>query len=331
MIEKIPTLHMSREDWLLERRRSIGGSDAGAILGLNRYRSPYTVWAEKTGRLPEQEDNEAMRQGRDLEDYVARRFAEKSGKRVERYNYLLRNTDAPHLHANIDRRVVGEKAGLECKTASALSLKSYKGGQFPESYYVQCAAYLAVTGWQRWYLAALVLNKAFYIYQITTVEGDPLPAWCESSVYVSREELAALTEYAAAFWEDYIASDAPPPADGSESTTDTMKAVLGEGIGGTADLFGREGLLEEWDSLQQQKRELSLRQMQIKQTLMQDLGHAEAGVCGDWRVFWTQQKRAALSSEKLRRAYPNINLGKGMVCKTFRRFTVQKGENYGAD
>jgi len=174
MIEKISTLGMSREAWLLERRKSIGGSDAGAILGLNPYRSPYALWAEKTGRLPEQEDTEAMRQGRDLEAYVADRFSEKSGKRVERYNYLLRSSDAPHLHANIDRRVIGEKSGLECKTASALNMKSYIGGQFPESYYVQCVAYLAVTGWERWYLAALVLNKAFFIYQITTVVSAPV-------------------------------------------------------------------------------------------------------------------------------------------------------------
>lgn len=308
MIEKIPTLHMSREDWLLERRRSIGGSDAGAILGLNRYRSPYTVWAEKTGRLPEQEDNEAMRQGRDLEDYVARRFAEKSGKRVERYNYLLRNTDAPHLHANIDRRVVGEKAGLECKTASALSLKSYKGGQFPESYYVQCAAYLAVTGWQRWYLAALVLNKAFYIYQITTVEGDPLPAWCESSVYVSPKELAALTEYAAAFWENYIASDAPPPADGSESTTDTMKTVLGDDTGGEIELFGRDKDLARYFVLASEKKDIERNMEKIKQTVMQDMGSAARAFCGNYNVSFASQTRQALDRKLLQKRYPHIDL-----------------------
>lgn len=43
------------------------------------------------------------------------------------------------------------KEGMrECKTASALSMKLYAGGEFPESYYAQCVAYLAVTGWERW-------------------------------------------------------------------------------------------------------------------------------------------------------------------------------------
>ena len=331
MIEKISTLHMSRAGWLAERRGSIGGSDAGAILGLNPYRSPYAVWAEKTGRLPEQEDNEAMRKGRDLEEYTARRFVEKTGKRVERCNYLLRNTDAPHLHANIDRRVLGEKAGLECKTASALRLKSYRGGQFPESYYVQCAAYLAVTGWQRWYLAALVLGRAFHIYQITTVENDPRPPWCESSIYAGPEELSALKEFVSRFWEDYVEKDTPPPPDGAESTTAALGAVYSGGDGGQVELFGRTGILEEWDCLQAQRKELQIRQAQIKQTLMQDLGSAGAGICGDWSVQWTQQKRGTLSPEKLRRAYPNIDLGKGMVCKTFRRFSIRKGDTYGTN
>ena len=50
---------MSREDWLFERKGGIGGSDAGAIIGVNPYRSPYSVWADKLGKLPEIPDNEA--------------------------------------------------------------------------------------------------------------------------------------------------------------------------------------------------------------------------------------------------------------------------------
>lgn len=325
MMNKIPTLHISRDAWLRERLGSIGGSDAGAILGLNPYRSRYTVWAEKTGRLPEQDDNEAMRQGRDLEAYVAHRFTEKSGKRVERYNYLLRNTDAPYLHANIDRRVIGEKSGLECKTASALASKIYRGGQFPESYYAQCVTYLAVTGWERWYLAVLVLNKSFFIFQMTTFPDDICPEWCESSVFVSQEEIASLKEFAADFWERYVLTDIPPGVDGSGSTSQTISAMYGCPVDESIQLLGREDLLLEWDRLKQQKHEIQFRQNQIRQILMQDLGQASEGLCGDWKVLWREQKRGSVSLEKLRKTYPNINLGRVMICRTFRRFSIQKG------
>ena len=136
-IERIPTAGMSREAWLAERKLALGGSDMGAILGLNAYRSAVNVWADKLGLIEGTEDNEAMRIGRDLEGYVASRFSESSGLRVQAYNYLLRD-HANHLSANIDRRVLGEPAGLECKTASALSEGKYRGGSYPESYYAQC-------------------------------------------------------------------------------------------------------------------------------------------------------------------------------------------------
>ena len=105
-LTRISTRSMSRQAWLAERRKTIGGSDAAGIVGLSRYATPYTVWADKTGRLPEQEDNEAMRQGRDLEEYVAKRWEESTGKRVRRSNALLYNPSYLFAHADIDRTVV---------------------------------------------------------------------------------------------------------------------------------------------------------------------------------------------------------------------------------
>ena len=79
---RVSTKGMAREAWLEARRGSLGGSDAAAVLGVNPYASPYSLWAEKTGRVPEKPDNEAMRLGRDLEDYVVRRWQEKTGKKT---------------------------------------------------------------------------------------------------------------------------------------------------------------------------------------------------------------------------------------------------------
>lgn len=81
MIHKISTKGMSRDEWLQLRQKTIGGSDAAAIIGLNKWETPYSVWAEKTGRIAHTEDNEAMRTGRDLEEYVAKRFEEATGKK----------------------------------------------------------------------------------------------------------------------------------------------------------------------------------------------------------------------------------------------------------
>lgn len=111
---------MSRDEWLEARKMGIGGSDAGAILGLNPYSSPTRVFLDKTGQAEPQADNYAMKIGRDLEDYVARLFTEETGKKVRRRNAMLINDSYPFAVANVDREVVGEKSLLECKTTSKL-------------------------------------------------------------------------------------------------------------------------------------------------------------------------------------------------------------------
>ena len=46
------TLDMSHQEWLEDRKRGIGGSDVATVLGLNKYKSPYQLWLEKTGHAP---------------------------------------------------------------------------------------------------------------------------------------------------------------------------------------------------------------------------------------------------------------------------------------
>jgi putative phage-type endonuclease len=307
MMQKISTATMSREDWLQERRGSLGGSDMGAVLGLNHYASPFSVWADKTGRTPPQEDNEAMRIGRDLEDYVARRFTEASGLKVQRENYLLRNDSAPHLHANIDRRVVGRRAGLECKTASALNARRFAGGEFPESYYAQCVTYLAVTEWDRWYLAVLILGRGFLVYQMTTVPDDEVPAWCEGSVYVSPEEIQALKIAAVDFW-GYVERDEQPPVDGTDATGDALQTIYAEDNGGEVSLMGRESLLSDYFSLKAQEDALKQSMEAIRQTIMEDMGEAATAICEGYKVSWKAQERKTFDAKAFQKDHPREDL-----------------------
>lgn len=146
MYEKIPTAGLDRETWLRMRKTGIGGSDAGAICGLNPYASPVSVYIDKTSDTISDEDNEAMRQGRDLEDYVARRFMEETGFKVHRSNIMYRSNENPFMLADVDRLINGRDAGLECKTASAYHADKWKDGEIPAHYLIQCHHYMAVTG-----------------------------------------------------------------------------------------------------------------------------------------------------------------------------------------
>lgn len=307
----VSTAGMSREDWLTQRRKTIGGSDAAAIVGLSRYATPYTVFMDKTGRLPDKPDTEAMRLGRDLEDYVAKRWQEATGKRVRRCNAMIYSAEYPYSHADVDRLVVGENAGLECKTTSALDLKQFKGVEFPEKYYAQCVHYMAVTGAERWYLAVLVFGRGFFVY---TLERD-------------QAEIDALMAAEAEFWTGYVEKDTPPPPDGSEATTEALQVVYAESRDEERDLFGRETMLDEYMQLKRQKKAIEDRIGEIENALKEDMQEAERGHCGAYTVSWKSQLRSTFQPKAFALAYPGIDLTPFYKTSSARPFKVMENKN----
>lgn len=310
-IKQVSTKGMSREDWLAQRRKTIGGSDAAAIVGLSRYSTPYTIFMDKTGRLPDKPDTEAMRLGRDLEDYVAKRWQEATGKKVRRVQAMLYNPLYPFAHADVDRMVIGETAGLECKTTSTLDVKQFKGVEFPEKYYAQCVHYMAVTGAKRWYLAVLVFGRGFFEF---TLERDQL-------------EIDALMTAEAEFWTENVAKDNPPPPDGSQATTDALQVIYAESQDEERDLFGRETMLDEYMQLKRQKKAIEDRLGEIENALKEDLQEAERGRCGFYTISWKSQQRSTFQPKAFAQAYPNIDLTPFYKTSSTRPFEVMEKKN----
>lgn len=171
------------EQWHFRRRLGLGGSEAGTVLGLNKYQTAWDLWSIKTGRAqpPDLSGNMAVKMGHMLEQTVADLYAETTGKTVRRSNIHHTHKEKPWLVGNLDRVVVGEKRGLECKTASSFAAKGKfgKGNQYspegelvilcdevPDTYLVQVQHYMAVTGLEVFDLAVLIDGRDFRIYTI---------------------------------------------------------------------------------------------------------------------------------------------------------------------
>lgn len=278
MITKESTKDMSREAWLEKRKLSIGGSDAGTLLGLNPYSSPYALWAEKTGKvIPEDiSDKEAVRVGNDLEQYVAERFMERTGKKVRKANCFIYNSEYPWAHANIDRDVIGEKAGLECKTTSSWEiLQQCKEGKYPDTWYAQVTHYMMVTGAERWYLGVLVLGKGFYDF---TIERD-------------EDEIRALAAAEEAFW-NRVKNNTPPALDGAEATQTALKTVLGDSRAGqSTDLAGVGNHVTMYCALKERIKEMEAELNEHQAIIMQYMGSAEKGSYGNTTVSFKTQTR----------------------------------------
>ncbi|OKP81601.1 endonuclease [Paenibacillus sp. P3E] len=155
----VGTKDMEHDDWLEWRKRGIGGSDVAAICGLSRYKSALEVYLDKLGEIPPIPDNPKMKAGRILEPVVADWFAEETGIRVQKQNYIFQHKDYPFMLANIDRWVPGENAGLEIKNTAEYSRNNWFDGQteiIPTEYQLQANHYMAVTGADKWYVAVLI-------------------------------------------------------------------------------------------------------------------------------------------------------------------------------
>jgi putative phage-type endonuclease len=160
----------SRPEWLALRKTGIGSSDCAAALDLDPYRSATELFLEKVGLIGEKDlsDNEAVQTGLDLEQYVAERYERKTGRTVHRVNATWRSRQHPFMIANIDRRIVGERKGLECKTVGFWASQQSEdwgdpeAGAFdavPQRYFLQCAHSAIVAGWPEWDLLALVAGQ----------------------------------------------------------------------------------------------------------------------------------------------------------------------------
>ena len=181
MKKLISTNGLGRKEWLLKRKQGITGTDAAAILNLSPYRSAFSVYQDKLTDVIDESDNESMRQGRDLEEYVAQRFMQETGLKVRRANAIYYNEEYPFLMADFDRLIVGQKAGLECKTVSPYSSEKWADGKIPIHYQIQCQHYLGVSGFDAWYIAsrlalALCAHSSKIIYATSVAKSW----WCWS-------------------------------------------------------------------------------------------------------------------------------------------------------
>ena len=136
----------ARDDFLKSRATGIGGSDAAAILGLSRWKSPFQVYQEKRGEAAQTPDNASMRWGRYLEPVVRQAYADDTGRAVRLPDGLVRHQQHTFMIANLDG-VTDDGRVVEIKTARTSQGWGEPGSdQVPQEYLLQAQHHMAVTG-----------------------------------------------------------------------------------------------------------------------------------------------------------------------------------------
>ena len=313
-IRLINTKGLSRREWLAVRKQGIGGSDAAAAVGLNPYQSQLELWMIKTGRFSEDSPDESetkpnidskMYWGQILEPIVAQHYTKVTGRKVRKVNAILQHADCDKswMLANIDYRVVGsdEVQLLECKTAGEYGAKLWKDG-VPEYVACQVQHQLAVTGLQAADVCVLICGQQLKIYRI---ERD-------------EELIAKLIELERLFWQ-YVQSNIPPCADGSESSGVALRCLFPQDYGQTLDFSDNTYVSSLFDSLINTRKQLSFYQQQeefYKQLLQQNLGEASYAQFAQGSLSWKKAKDSVyLDTTALAKDHPQL-------CQQYQRSKV---------
>jgi len=193
--------HDSREAWLAMRNKGLGGTDISAILGVNKWKTQYDTWLDKTGRAPKFEGNKMTRRGQYMEDAVANYFLDVTGHQIIKASEaeeMLVHKKYPFLLGSPDRRYFSSEGGkgiLECKTTMASIEEDLES--LPQAWFIQLQWYMGLSDYKKGIIA---WGELGYTSDFKHLEVDFNPDF-----------FAYMVEQAVLFWEKFVLTDCPPP------------------------------------------------------------------------------------------------------------------------
>ena len=247
----------NEDDWHKLREKRIGGSDVGAILGVNKYKSIIDVYIDKT-EGSSFEGNESTYWGHIHESTIMKEF----GKRHKEFIVY----QAPYsviddfLIANLDGvlkdKENGEYGVLEIKTTNAFNYKDWDGDVVPQYYYAQVQHYLMLTGYKFAYIAVLIGGNCYKEFRIER----------------SEEDIELIRNKASEFYKENILKLIPPMPDGSDAYMEHLKKKAIEIENNEViELVGFEEKVEMLKNVTKDKKELEKTEKLLKEEIMLEM------------------------------------------------------------
>ena len=293
------------EKWLKLRTTGIGGSDVGAIIGLNKYASPLTVYLSKKN-VEGFKGNAATEWGHILEDPIRKKAAEELGVEIISVPGMYTSLEVPFMNANLDGlchaenqvTIGGESVeglgGYEIKTSSRG--EGFSEDEIPDSYYCQVQHYMAVTGLSWFILTAFFMNTKRAKHYVIRRNDD----------FIYSRMIPAEKD----FWENYVMANNPPEPLGLDSENEYTANL---NIADTVELDTEtEDLIAQRMEVQQQIKDLEQKESALKDSILiklSALSHSESttaekvsGAGERFRLTYNLQKKTMVDTDALKKS-----------------------------
>ncbi len=260
----------SESEWHLERRKSVGGSEAAAILGKHLQLKCFRVATTKLGKAPAQPTTEEMFWGHLVEDDIRTWYQMKTGRQVEwdGPHVITRSDKHPWMHTSLDGRITAfDDRGpgvLQCKSTMMAEEEFQPGEPLRLEWEIGVQHELTVTGYKWGSLA--VLSTHF--------------GWHPRFYDIERNErfIAMLIEKEREFMEA-IKRGEIPDADGSDDTRAILKHMHPRDNGKPLIMDAGDVLnFEEFDMWNRKLEEAEEKRDTARNRLIQKLGDSTFGV-----------------------------------------------------
>ena len=319
LVEHISDL--TKEEWVQQRSVGFGGSECGAIMGVNKFMSLSTLIQKKLGMIKEDkvsaDKQYVFDYGHVMEDALVKYFGAVTGFEVFKDDAMYYHPNYPFMIADCDAFCIdneGYKCLIECKTSTSENAKNWKSGIYGEDAVVPVISYI----WQiRHYLSVLNLSRAYLII------GFDNQASKISIIRVDRDisEEVRLINQEYQIYVDYLSKKIVPKFNYvSKSDFELMKSNIPSNTNTDNIMIDEEHkeVINDFVRLQEKIKNKESEIKVLKESLdakklllIQLLDGHESGICEindehEERMSYKQSTRRGVDQEKLSYVYPNV-------------------------
>lgn len=280
----------------MDRRGSIGGSDAGPICDVSPYKSPLEVYLEKMGHATEREATCSMMMGTFFEPMIADSLAEATGLNViKQFDVKVTSPDHDWMTCRADGLIDGERGIVECKTTFS-PFSDLANGKIPDTYMLQCQHNIAVHGADYCYLA-------YYV-----VEPNKSPRFNHIKIERDDSLIADLIKIESRFWYENVLKQVPPSIRyDADATSELLKKLHPQAkIEAVKDVADIEPVIESYTSIQVQIKELEAKKEALGNEIKHTLGDYAKGMSSKYQVSWANQEVNRLDTQAIKLQLPDV-------------------------
>lgn len=286
--------YSDEDDWQELRRKRIGGSDIGAIVGVNPHKSIVDVYIDKI-QGSEFKGNDATFWGKMNEPTVVRVFSKKHSELITYQvpysvvkDFLIANLDGV-----LKDKETGEYGVLEIKTTEVWNSKNWEDDEIPQSYYAQVQHYLMLTGYKFAYVAVLIGSHKYREFRVER----------------SEEDIEFIKNRATEFYNENILKEVPPMPDGSDAYMEYLKKKAAEIENNELiELADLEIKAEELNHISKQINELKKEEQLLKEIILDRMikENTQKAKIGNHKFNIQNSPNPSLNKEKFKKEDPEF-------------------------